>query len=184
MIPRFTKGFMFALGIVFFVSGCGLSDRDIKEDFAKRIDYLRTMPHVSDTPYFGGYEYDISKTDSITKPYRAEVSYANYEKRDKRYQPVVEYRATLTRSDEKEAMWELQSLKEKSVWLESEIYTSEWKDSPEEYLWTSFFNIPMKQIKKEMKKREDQRERSRKVQRRLYEAAEKAKTHRKSTGAD
>ena len=58
MMLRHSRMLSIAMVVGFTFSGCGTSDRSVKEGFARRIEYLRTMPRIKGKPYYGDHRAD------------------------------------------------------------------------------------------------------------------------------
>jgi hypothetical protein len=168
------------------VFGCEFNDKDASKDFEYRVNYLKTLilswPPTATYPMFKsrleqgyhgytGFEYEVYKTESITRPYRAELAFAYFEKpANQDCQMIREYKATFTHSAEEKSWWRLESIEEKS----SEE-NSEWKASSGlDYIEFSL-NNPKNNIRSEMKKCKEEREKSRKLMQKIERRVEKEK---------
>jgi len=181
--------------IIFCSVGCQPSDKDIMRDFAQRVEYLSMMlpqPFAHNRPEgkpiyawsaFGAsveikdegyldYDYEIHKTDSLTKPYRAALTFSKQEKPtpDQVFQDTRYYKAVFTRSAEKKARWLMESFKEKDATPESE-----WKESTELNWIEDLINTPKKQISSDLKKRREEQDKMRKLKRKWQKDAAKDK---------
>lgn len=153
-------------------ASCGHSNKSIVNDFTIRVNYLETLilprPYKHNRPNgeliyawggFGGrveikdegytdYEFEVIKTNSLTEPYKAELTFSKQDliDPDKPFRAVKYYKFILSHSGEKGGHWRMKLMNEKEAKPEAE-----WKDSTELGWIVDAMNTSIKQINNDIK---------------------------------